>query len=86
MKSRIGNFEELGTGAAWWNVYNIDDTCSDMPHLQRHGTSDTPLDKPKVAVAKTKLASPQRSATWVCGGIRALEITSTVQMCKMPSM
>ena len=64
MKSRIGNFEELGAGAAWWNVYNIYDTCNDMPHLQRQGPSEA---------AKSKLSSFEHSATWVCGGIRALE-------------
>lgn len=33
MRSRIGNPEKMGSGTSWWNVYNIYDTCSDMPHL-----------------------------------------------------
>merc|ERR1712070_652480 len=33
MRSRIGNPEKMDSGTSWWNVYNIYDTCTDMPHL-----------------------------------------------------
>eukprot|EP00928_Gymnodinium_smaydae_P007473 TRINITY_DN12687_c0_g1_i1.p1 TRINITY_DN12687_c0_g1~~TRINITY_DN12687_c0_g1_i1.p1 ORF type:complete len:234 (+),score=14.04 TRINITY_DN12687_c0_g1_i1:1-702(+) len=57
----IGNFQAMGSDAGWWNVYNIYDTCSDMPHMTRH---------------RRLMASGsdvETSATWVCGSMRAVK-------------
>lgn len=65
MQQSIGNFQDMGKGAAWWNVYNIYDTCSDMPHLKGasrlHQQSSGLLD-----------SGPEHSAMWVCGGMKAI--------------
>mmetsp|Transcript_76316 Transcript_76316/g.174812 ORF Transcript_76316/g.174812 Transcript_76316/m.174812 type:complete len:516 (+) Transcript_76316:18-1565(+) len=56
-REAIGDFEEPGT---YWNVYNIYDTCSDMPHESR--------------AQRAKLGQPEQGASWFCGGLRTTQI------------
>lgn len=62
MQKGVGNFQSMGKGAGWWNVYNIYDTCSDMPHLKGSGNRGEPQS------SKTA----EQSASWVCGGMRTI--------------
>ena len=57
MANTIGRFERRGS---YWNVYDIHDTCSDMPHASAAAGSTT------VSLAAT--AGPaERQAGWWCG-------------------
>merc|ERR1712070_425096 len=58
MMKDVGDFQQMGKGAGWWNVYNIYDTCTDMPHLQGAPSSGELL----------AIKNAEHSATWVCGG------------------
>lgn len=65
MDEAIGNFEDSGT---YWNVYDIYDTCSDMPHL-----SETRQRRSRSLHNRAaRGSSPEHSPFWYCGGFGAL--------------
>ena len=74
MAAAIGEFERRGS---YWNVYNIHDTCSDMPHAaaaaQGHRATTTavpPMTTMARAVGSSVAAldAAEHSETWYCGG------------------
>jgi hypothetical protein len=69
MQKGVGNFQDMGKGAGWWNVYNVYDTCSDMPHLKGSSRSWEPLS-PHAGPHFGETV--EHSATWVCGGMRTI--------------
>jgi len=69
MQKCVGNFQEMGTGAGWWNVYNIYDTCTDMPHL-RGNDRIKPPSRTQWDLGSGETA--EHSVSWMCGGMRAI--------------
>merc|ERR1719210_2444137 len=71
MQKSVGNFQDMGKGAGWWNVYNIYDMCSDMPHLlsNEHEFQWLLCGTPWHQQLNE---TPEHSASWVCGGMLAI--------------
>lgn len=65
MSKAMGNFEESGS---YWNVYDIYDTCSDMPHLRstQHVRASGRLGRSTLGEGES--ADPEHSAMHYCGG------------------
>eukprot|EP00930_Biecheleria_cincta_P001866 TRINITY_DN102955_c0_g1_i1.p1 TRINITY_DN102955_c0_g1~~TRINITY_DN102955_c0_g1_i1.p1 ORF type:complete len:492 (+),score=46.59 TRINITY_DN102955_c0_g1_i1:196-1476(+) len=57
MMASAGKFEDRGT---WWNVYDIYDTCSDMPHISSR--------KSRRLSQSGWSPAPERQVGWFCGG------------------
>merc|ERR1711971_528280 len=64
MQKSVGNFQAMDEGAAWWNVYNIYDTCTDMPHQS--------FRSQRYVQGRDLNGERENSATWACGGMQAI--------------
>ena len=60
---------DFTTGRQDWNVYDIYDTCSDMPHLSARRAATSAIPAERVYRDGTFLGAVEYSATWACGGM-----------------